>query len=102
MAILVTGGAGYIGSAAVKDLSDKGETVIVLDNLVYGHRQAVDSSVTFYEGEIGQTVGPANWPEKQRRVLDEALRLIEPLDQPTVWKLVVDLESEVEHERGER
>ena len=56
----------------------------------------------FYEGEIGQTVGPANWPEKQRRVLDEALRLIEPLDQPTVWKLVVDLESEVEHERGER
>ena len=53
MAILVTGGAGYIGSAAVKDLSDKGETVIVLDNLVYGHRRAVDSSVIFHEGEIG-------------------------------------------------
>ena len=53
MAILVTGGAGYIGSAAVKDLIGKGETVVVLDNLVYGHRAAVDSSGIFYEGEIG-------------------------------------------------
>lgn len=53
MAILVTGGAGYIGSAAVKDLRAKGETVVVLDNLVYGHRQAVDASVAFYEGDIG-------------------------------------------------
>ncbi len=53
MAILVTGGAGYIGSAAVKDLLAKGETVVVLDNLVYGHRQSVDSSVAFYEGDIG-------------------------------------------------
>lgn len=53
MAILVTGGAGYIGSAAVEDLRKKGETVVVVDNLVYGHRDAVDSSVRFYEGEIG-------------------------------------------------
>jgi UDP-glucose 4-epimerase len=53
MAILVTGGAGYIGSAAVKDLIGRGETVIVLDNLVYGHRAAVDASGIFYEGEIG-------------------------------------------------
>ncbi len=53
MAILVTGGAGYIGSVAVEDLREKGETVVVLDNLAYGHRQAVDSSVPFYEGDIG-------------------------------------------------
>ena len=53
MAILVTGGAGYIGSAAVEDLRVKGETVVVLDNLVYGHRRAVDGSVPFYEGDIG-------------------------------------------------
>ena len=53
MAILVTGGAGYIGSATVKDLLSKGETVVVLDNLIYGHRQAIDSSVVFYQGEIG-------------------------------------------------
>ena len=53
MAILVTGGAGYIGSVAVEDLRKQGETVVVLDNLVYGHRQAVDPSVPFYEGDIG-------------------------------------------------
>lgn len=53
MAILVTGGAGYIGSAAVKDLLGKGEKVVVLDNLVYGHQQAVDASAIFHEGEIG-------------------------------------------------
>ncbi|MEO6590376.1 MAG: UDP-glucose 4-epimerase GalE [Pyrinomonadaceae bacterium] len=53
MAILVTGGAGYIGSAAVEDLQKKGEAVVVIDNLVYGHRNAVDESAAFYEGEIG-------------------------------------------------
>ena len=53
MAILVTGGAGYIGSATVNDLRSKGEAVVVLDNLVYGHRRAVDESVPFYEGDIG-------------------------------------------------
>ena len=53
MAILVTGGAGYIGSVAVEDLRKQGETVVVIDNLVYGHRNAVDSSVPFYEGNIG-------------------------------------------------
>ncbi len=53
MAILVTGGAGYIGSVAVADLRAKGEDVVVIDNLAYGHKQAVDSSVHFYEGNIG-------------------------------------------------
>lgn len=53
MAILVTGGAGYIGSVAVEDLRANGETVVVLDSLVHGHRQAIDSSVPFYKGDIG-------------------------------------------------
>ncbi len=53
MAILVTGGAGYIGSVAVADLRAKGEDVVVIDNLAYGHRQAVDASIPFYEGNIG-------------------------------------------------
>ncbi len=53
MAILVTGGAGYIGSVVVEDLRNRGEQVVVLDNLVYGHRAAVDASVPFYDGNIG-------------------------------------------------
>lgn len=53
MAILVTGGAGYIGSVAVEDLDRKGEKTVVLDNLVYGHRQAVKENISFYEGNIG-------------------------------------------------
>ena len=53
MAILVTGGAGYIGSAAVEDLVKNGEKVVVLDNLVYGHREAVGENAVFYKGAIG-------------------------------------------------
>lgn len=41
MAVLVTGGAGYIGSHTVAELIDRGEEVIVLDNLEKGHKQAV-------------------------------------------------------------
>ncbi len=53
MGILVTGGAGYIGSVAVEDLHKKGEKVVVLDNLVYGHRAAINEDIPFYQGDIG-------------------------------------------------
>lgn len=53
MGILVTGGAGYIGSTTVELLRQAGESVVVLDNLRYGHRAAVDDSVPFYDGDIG-------------------------------------------------
>ena len=56
----------------------------------------------YYLGELGSVAGLPNYPEHQRRVLDEALRLIEPMDQVGVRKLVVDLGSEVEKQRGER
>jgi D-proline reductase (dithiol) PrdB len=56
----------------------------------------------FYPGETGCVAGKPNWPEYQRRILDEALRLIEPIDQPSVRNLVVTLETEVEMERGEK
>lgn len=55
-----------------------------------------------YKGGLGSVVGKANWPEHQRRVLDEALRLIEPMDQPGIRQLTVTLESQVEQDRGER
>jgi UDP-glucose 4-epimerase len=41
--ILVTGGAGYIGAHAVKALEERGFQVIILDNLVYGHRKPVET-----------------------------------------------------------
>ncbi len=53
MAILVTGGAGYIGSATVELLSARGESPVVLDNLVYGHRESVPADVPFYQGDVG-------------------------------------------------
>ena len=53
MNILVTGGAGYIGSHTVRQLVAKGHEVTVLDNLIYGHREAlVDSEVVFYQGDL--------------------------------------------------
>jgi D-proline reductase (dithiol) PrdB len=55
-----------------------------------------------YDGQFGSVVGLANWPEQQRRVLDEALRLIEPMDQAGIRRLNVDMESAVQKQRGER
>jgi hypothetical protein len=55
-----------------------------------------------YAGELGSVAGLPNYPEHQRRVLDEALRLIEPMDQPGIRVLNVELESLVEKARGER
>ena len=53
MAILVTGGAGYIGSQMVHELADAGESVVVLDNLSTGHHWAVAQGVPLIVGETG-------------------------------------------------
>lgn len=53
MAILVTGGAGYIGSVTTEFLRARGEQCVVLDNLFRGHRAAVAPEVPFYEGNVG-------------------------------------------------
>ena len=52
MAILVTGGTGYIGSVTVERLLAQGEQVVVLDDLVRGHRSALDPEIPLYRGEI--------------------------------------------------
>ena len=56
----------------------------------------------YYNGEFGSVAGRPEWPEHQRRILDETLRLLEPMDQPTVHKLTVELETQVQNARGER
>jgi UDP-glucose 4-epimerase len=53
MTVLVTGGAGYIGSHMALELLDAGERVVVLDNLSTGPRWAVPKAATFVEGDVG-------------------------------------------------
>lgn len=52
MSILVTGGAGYIGSHFVKALTEKGEDVVVLDNLSRGHKEALIESNKFEQVDL--------------------------------------------------
>ncbi|MFZ2353572.1 UDP-glucose 4-epimerase GalE [Paucilactobacillus nenjiangensis] len=52
MSILVAGGAGYIGSHMVARLIEKGESVVVVDNLSTGHKKAIDAKAKFYQGDV--------------------------------------------------
>src|SRR5690606_31816047 len=52
MNVLVTGGAGYIGSHVVDLLIERGYRVVVYDNLCAGHRQAVHPEAEFIEGDL--------------------------------------------------
>ncbi|AGA70561.1 UDP-galactose 4-epimerase [Desulfitobacterium dichloroeliminans LMG P-21439] len=51
-AVLVSGGAGYIGSHTVQALSEAGYGAVVLDSLITGHRKAVSEDIPFYQGDI--------------------------------------------------
>jgi len=61
--VLVTGGAGYIGSVLVERLVEEGYRVVVLDNLKRGHRAAIAPEATFVKADLGD-----------RGVLDEIFR----------------------------
>lgn len=52
MAVLVCGGAGYIGSHMVYELINNGEDVVVIDNLETGHLASVHEKAKFYKGDI--------------------------------------------------
>jgi UDP-glucose 4-epimerase len=67
MKVLVTGGAGYIGSAGVHELVRAGHEVVVVDNLSQGHRQAVHEEADFIEGDL-----------RDRAVVDNVLEVEAP------------------------
>ena len=54
MKVLVTGGAGYIGSVCVEQLCNAGHEVTVFDHLEQGHRAAVDERATFIQGSLAE------------------------------------------------
>src|SRR5262245_46880216 len=60
MKIFVTGGAGYIGSAAAQALLDAGHSVTVFDNLSHGHRAAVSAGARFIHGDINDRAAVAD------------------------------------------
>lgn len=65
--ILVTGGAGYIGSHTVRLLAGQGRKIVVLDNLVFGHDQAiVDPEVELVVGDVGDSQLVRSLFEKHR------------------------------------
>jgi NAD(P)-dependent dehydrogenase (short-subunit alcohol dehydrogenase family) len=68
--VLVTGGAGYIGSHAVLALRDAGYGVVVIDNLVTGFRWAVPEDVAFVEGDI------ADQPLVQKALRDHGVKAV--------------------------
>ena len=57
MKILVTGGAGYIGSVASAALVERGHEVVVFDSLLNGHREAVAEEAVFVQGDLADRSG---------------------------------------------
>ncbi len=55
MNVMVVGGAGYIGSHAVKMLFEAGHRVVAVDNLFRGHRHAVHPKVAFHQADLAET-----------------------------------------------
>lgn len=70
MNILVIGGAGYIGSHCVRQLVLSGHRPVVLDNLAYGHRQALATGIPFYEADLGDR------PTVERLLREEAIDIV--------------------------
>jgi UDP-glucose 4-epimerase len=50
--VFVTGGAGYVGSVCVEELLQRGDEVVVFDNLSEGHRLSIDQRATFIQGDL--------------------------------------------------
>lgn len=66
MKVLVTGGAGYIGSVVVDRLVQMGDSVVVYDNLSQGHRPAVHPQATFVQGDLADKDAVAGTMDEHR------------------------------------
>lgn len=66
MKILVTGGAGYIGSVCVEDLLNRGHEVTVLDNLTEGHKNAIDRRANFVQGDLADKLAVSDLIRTER------------------------------------
>ena len=107
MAILVCGGAGYVGSHAVHELIQQNEDVVIVDNLQTGHKQAIHPQAKFYQGDIRDAVILDKiFTENTKLIVSFILRLIhwlvkvvEPLKyfNNNVYGMQVLLESMVKH-----
>ena len=64
MKILVLGGAGYIGSHTVYELTDAGEDVVIIDNLETGYKEAVHPKAKFYQGDRPDRADQYLWRDK--------------------------------------
>src|SRR5690625_6412087 len=67
MRVLVTGGAGYVGSHTVHHLVEAGYSPIVFDDLSYGHRASVPDDVPFFKGTL-----------HDRKIVDDVMRTFRP------------------------
>jgi UDP-glucose 4-epimerase len=66
MNILVAGGAGYIGSHAIKQLLQAGHKVSVIDNLSFGHRRAVAPQADFFKHDLAETAAVVRVLDRQK------------------------------------
>jgi UDP-glucose 4-epimerase len=89
MKILVTGGAGYIGSVVVEQLIGAGESVVVFDNLSQGHKAAVHPSAIFVEGDLSDraTIDKALSKHRPDAVMHFASRTLvgESMEKPFLY-----------------
>jgi UDP-glucose 4-epimerase len=87
--VLVTGGAGYIGSVTVERLIERGHDVVVLDDLSQGHRAAVHPSVDFVEADLADaaTVHSLLAEHRPEAVMHFASRTLvgESMEQPFLY-----------------
>jgi UDP-glucose 4-epimerase len=87
--ILVTGGAGYIGSIVVEELIAKGDSVVVFDDLSQGHREAVHPNAQFIKGDLAnrKQIDAVLAQERPEAVMHFASRTLvgESMQQPFLY-----------------